>query len=186
MTNPITQFARTLAELPPRLRWHSSALISRSIYSKAFGAFGNDSVIVRPRQLRGVDRIHIGRHVAIYGGAWLQCEDGGGPLTIGDRTYLGHDVHIHAGDEVSIGSGCLLADGCFVATTDHTADAQHGICATGPIVIGDNVFLGQRVVVLGGVNIGDGATVGAHAVVTKDVPPGEVVAGVPAKQIGGK
>ncbi len=58
---------------------------------------------------------------------------------------------------------------------------MHG---TGPITIGDRVFLGQRCVVLGGVTIGDGATVGAHAVVTKDVAPGQTVVGIPARPVG--
>lgn len=52
---------------------------------------------------------------------------------------------------------------------------------TGPIVIGKNVMIGAGVIVLPGVTIGDGAVVGAGAVVTKDVPPGTKVFGVPAR-----
>jgi len=175
--------ARRLTEAGPSLRWRVGALRSRTLYARAFGGFGTGSVIVSPRQLRGVDRIHIGAGVAMYGGAWLQVEEGGGPLIIGDRTYLGHDVHLHADDPVTIGARCVLADGVFVASTDHARGDRSRTQGTGAITIGDDVFLGQRAVVLGGVTIGSGATIGAHAVVTHDVAPGEVVAGVPARPL---
>lgn len=175
--------ARRLTEAPPSIRWRLGSLMTSLVYRRAFGRIGASSVIVRPRQLRGVERIFVGDGVAIYAGAWLQCESGGGPITIGDRTYLGNDVHIHAIDPISIGAGCVLADGVFIATTDHARTDRSGTHGTGPITIGDGVFLGQRAIVLGGVTIGDDATVGAGAVVTRDVAPGTVVAGVPARVI---
>jgi acetyltransferase-like isoleucine patch superfamily enzyme len=52
------------------------------------------------------------------------------------------------------------------------------------VVIGDRVWVGTRAVILKGVTIGDGAIVAAGAVVTKDVPPGAIVAGMPAKVVG--
>lgn len=171
-----------VVEAGPSVRWWLGAARS-PLYRRVFAHFGPGSVIVSPRQLRGVDRISVGRDCAIYGGAWLHVEEGGGPLAIGDETYLGHDVHLHAAHPVTIGSRCVLADGVYVTSTDHDRGDRSVTHGTGSVTIGDDVFIGQRAVVLGGVTIGDGATVGAHAVVTKDVAPGQVVAGVPARPL---
>ncbi|WP_106818036.1 acyltransferase [Janibacter massiliensis] len=177
--------ARRLTEAPPSLRWHVGALRSRALYSRSFGSFGRGSVIVSPRILRGVERIHVGSGCAIYPGAWLQSEPGGGPIEIGDDAYIGHDFHAHAGDPIRIGRHVGIADGVFIGSVIAgfiTGGAPEG---AGPITIGTNVFLGQRAIVMGGVTIGDGAKVAAGAVVTKDVPAGAVAAGVPARIISG-
>ena len=176
---------RSLTEARPSWRWHISRVMTSSVYRRAFGSLGPGTVIVRPHKLQGVDRIHIGADCSVFEGAWLACEPDGGPLRIGDRTYLGHGVHVHALDPVSIGDDCVLADGVFIGSSDHDRDDRHQVHGTGPITIGDRVFVGQRAVVLGGVTIGDGATVGAHAVVTRDVEAGATVAGVPARPVGG-
>ncbi|RLV47631.1 acyltransferase [Nocardioides mangrovicus] len=164
------------------LRWHLGRARTAATRHR-FAALGPGTVIVRPHALRGLAGVSIGRDCAIYEDVWLQCE-AGGTLSIGDHTYLGNGVHLHAIDPVSIGSGCVLADGVFVASADHDRVDRHRVHGSGPVVIGDDVFLGQRAVVLGGVTIGDGATVGAHAVVTRDVAPGQVVGGVPARPLG--
>ncbi len=176
---------RRLAELRPGLRWRSGQAVTRLLYSRAFGSVGEGTVIVRPHKLQGVERIHLGSGCSVFEGAWLASEPGGGDLRIGDRTYLGHGVHLHALDPVTIGSDCVLADGVFVGSSDHDREDRHQVHGSGPITIGDRVFLGQRSVVLGGVTIGDGATVGANAVVTRDVAPGQTVVGVPARPVGG-
>lgn len=175
--------ARRLVESGPSVRWHVGAVRSRLLYARVFGSFGEGSVIVAPRQLRGTASIHVGARCAVYAGAWLQVEDGGGPLSIGDDTYLGHDVHLHAADPVTIGARCVLADGVFVASTDHGRGDRAQTHGTGAITVGDDVFIGQRAIVLGGVTIGDGATIGAQSVVTRDVAPGAVVAGAPARPL---
>ena len=174
---------RHLVESGPSLRWRLGMLRSRLLHRFAFAEFGEGSVIVRPRVLRGVDRIHIGSGCAINEGAWLQVEDGGGPLVLGDEVYLGHDVHLHSLDPVTIGDRAFLVDGVYVGAADHGRGDRRSVTRTGPITIGADVFIGQRAVVLGGVTIGEGATIGAHAVVTRDVAPGQVVAGVPARPI---
>lgn len=180
----MSSLAQRVVEARPAVQWHAARLWG-PVYRKAFAAFGQGSVIVRPRILRGVDRIRIGDACAIYGGAWLQAEGAAAEVTLGDRVYLGHDVHVHAIDPVRIGNGCVLADRVFIASTDHARGDRHAAVGTGPIDIGDDVFLGQGVVVLGGVTIGAGATVGAGAVVTRSVPAGATVAGVPARELPG-
>lgn len=177
------KLARALTEAPPSVRWHLGALKTHALYRKAFGHLGAKTVIVAPRQLRGVENIFIGDEVAIYPGAWLQCEQHGGPIRIGDRTYLGHDVHVHAIDPITIGRRCFLVDGVYIGAADHDRSDRAAPVAAGPVTIGDDVFIGQRAIILGGVTIGDGATVGAASVVTRDVPAGAVVAGVPARII---
>ena len=194
MTQPVTQpstpgrrhrWARALTESGPGLRWHLARPRTALLYRSAFAAIGPRTVIVGPRVLRGVDRISLGADCAVYPGVWLACEGDGSSITIGDGTYLGHDVHVHAIDAVRIGDGCVLADGAYVTTTDHDRVDRLATHGTGPVTIGHHVFIGQRAVVLGGVTIGDGATVGAQAVVTRDVPAGAVVGGVPARPIDG-
>ena len=175
---------RRLVESVASVRWHRSRLATRLLYRRAFGSIGAGTVIVRPHRLQGVERIHLGSGCSVFEGAWLASESGGGDLRIGDRTYLGHGVHLHALDPVSIGSDCVIADGVFVGSSDHDREDRHRVHGSGAITIGDRVFLGQRSVVLGGVTIGDGATVGAHAVVTRDVAPGQTVGGIPARPVG--
>lgn len=175
---------RRVVEAPPSVRWHVGRLRT-ALYRRAFAGIGPGTVIVRPLRLRGVERITLGAGCAVYEGAWLQAEGADGSITVGDRAYLGHDVHVHAIDPIHIGDDVVLADGVFVATTDHGRTDRSAVHGTGPVVIGDRVFVGQRAVVLGGVTIGEGATVGAGAVVTRDVPAGATVGGVPARVIGG-
>lgn len=177
--------ARFLTELPPRLRWKVGAARTALLHRPAFAHLGAGSVIVAPLVLRGVGAISLGERCAIYEGAWLECALPDGSITVGDRLYLGHRCHLHAVDPIRIGDGCMFADDVMVSSGDHPTVSDRGdVAGTGPITIGDDVFLGQRAIVLGGVTIGDGATVGAGAVVTRDVAPGGVVVGVPARPIG--
>lgn len=152
------------------------------VYRRAFARFGVGTTLCAPRMVQGVASISVGDDTFVRSGAWLAVEPGG-TLTIGDRCYLGHDAHLHAGDPIAIGDGCTFADNVFIASVEHDAQNHAQINRTGPITIEDDVFLGQNVVVLGGVTIGRGAVVGAGAVVTKDVPAGETVVGVPAKPV---
>lgn len=112
-----------------------------------------------------------------------------GELVLGDRVILGHGVTLAANEHLSIGADSLLAELVSVRDHDHSFDDpsvpvrdQGAVCA--PVRIGRDVWLGTRVVVTRGITIGDHAVVGACAVVTHDVPGGQLWAGVPARQIG--
>ncbi|SFA83272.1 Acetyltransferase (isoleucine patch superfamily) [Nocardioides alpinus] len=163
-------------------RWRVSSFLSRRIYPSAFGAFGAGSVLDRPKIVLGADRIRIGEGCVIARDAWLACEEGGGPIDIGDEVSFAPGVHLHAADPITIGARCSFAESVYVGSADHDPRDHASIRGSGPVVIGDDCFIGLRAVILGGVNVGAGAVIGAHAVVTKDVPAGAVVSGVPARQ----
>ncbi len=182
----LTKTARFLTAAPPRIRWHRSRIWTGLVLRRSFASIGEGTVIVKPLVLRGVEQISIGARCAIYEGTWLQVEPGNpeSGIIIGDDTYLGHSVHLHALAPVQIGNRSFLADGVLISSGDHTQADRHDAVPTGPITVGDDVFIGHHAIVLGGVSIGDRATVAAGAVVTRDVEPDAVVAGVPARPLG--
>ncbi|SDS63726.1 DapH/DapD/GlmU-related protein [Opitutus sp. GAS368] len=104
-------------------------------------------------------------------------------LRVGARVSLNAFVHIWALGGVTIGDDTLIAS--HVAITSLTHDPQARLFSasalTRPVVIGRNVWIGAHAVILPGVTIGAGAIIGAGAVVTKNVAPGAVVVGVPAR-----
>jgi acetyltransferase-like isoleucine patch superfamily enzyme len=108
---------------------------------------------------------------------------GTGTLTIGYATRV-NGTHIAVAGNVTIGKYVriapytLILDSDFHDVQDHTAEGKKG-----SIVIGDNVWIASRATILKGVTIGEGSVIAAGSVVTKDVPPYCVAAGVPAKVI---
>ncbi len=91
-------------------------------------------------------------------------------------------VHIWGQGGVTIGDNCLIASHVVVTSLTHDPQAPNHAesLIARPVVIGRNVWIGSHAVILPGVTVGDGAVIGAGAVVTKDVPPGITVVGIPA------
>jgi acetyltransferase-like isoleucine patch superfamily enzyme len=105
----------------------------------------------------------------------------GAEIVIGDRTYINRRTEIMSKRSVTIGTGCAISWDVVISDTDYHEIA--GTSSTKPIVIGDEVWIGCKSTILKGVTIGNGAVVAAGSVVTKDVDPHTLVAGIPAKAI---
>ncbi len=109
-----------------------------------------------------------------------------GDVMIGNHTRIG--LHNTIIGPVEIGSHVNLAQGITVTALNHNFDDtekridEQGV-STNPVTIEDDVWIGANAVILPGVTIGNHCVVAAGAVVTKDVPPHSLVAGVPAKVI---
>lgn len=117
--------------------------------------------------------------MTVYEGTKLRVAKGG-ILRLGSG-FINSNCEIRCDDSISIGEN--VAIGPEVIIRDNDGHEIVGSQKTAPIIIGNHVWIGQRAIVLKGVNIGDGAIIATGAVVTHDVPPRALVAGVPAKII---
>lgn len=99
--------------------------------------------------------------------------------------FVGPGTQIVAREKVTIGDGCKIAEYVTIrdGNHDHSVPLREMRFTSSPVIIGNDVWIAAKATVLAGVTIGNGATVAAGAVVTKDVPAGATVAGVPARVI---
>ena len=114
--------------------------------------------------------------------AWIVGEP-----VIGEGTWIGAFTVIDGSGGLTIGAGCDISCGAQIYTHSTTRRCVSGRAYPhvdrAPVRIGDRVFVGANATIMMGVTIGDGAVVGAGAVVTRDVPAGAVVTGVPARVV---
>lgn len=126
-------------------------------------------------------KLIIGNRVMLYDRVNFYLDQPGAEIVIGDRTYINRRTEIMSKQSVTIGTGCAISWDVVISDTDYHEIA--GTSSTKPIVIGDEVWIGCKSTILKGVTIGNGAVVAAGSVVTKDVAPHTLVAGIPAKAI---
>ncbi len=105
-------------------------------------------------------------------------------ITIGRGTIIGDHIFLDGRAKINIGSHTDIASQVMIYNSEHDLSDPSFKATEEPVTVGDYCFIGPRVIIMPGVNIGRGAIVAGGAVVTKDVPPGTIVGGVPAKVIG--
>lgn len=141
----------------------------------------------------------IGRNVKILGSVKFELGEGSalrenvrlaghGFIKIGARTSINSESIITAQERVEIGDDVMFAPRVYVLDVDHCFETRDvPISKQGytvkPVKIGDGVWVGAGVVITKGVTIGEGAIIGANSVVTRDVEPYTIVAGIPARYI---
>ena len=140
--------------------------------------FGENVIVHQPVNLYGC---HIGDHVMI--GPFVEIQK---DVRVGARSRI--QSHAFVCEGVTIGADCFISHGVmFINDKSPRATTEGGELQTDedwtllPTVVERRAAIGSGAVLLGGVRVGSGALIGAGAVVTKDVPPGAVVAGVPAR-----
>ena len=131
----------------------------RLFWLRAFGA-----------KLHGAPFVHQRARIAI---PWN--------LTMHDRACLGDRANAYTLGEIEIGARATVAQEAYLSTGSHDFDSPGIPLTTGKITIGEDVFLGARVFVMPGVNIGARSVIGACSVVTKDVPADVFAAGNPCR-----
>lgn len=132
--------------------------------------------------------IILGDQVAILRDSILETELGG-TIEIGDGTWIHQKcILAAAAAAIKIGKSVMIAARCSFYPHNHSIEAnipisKQPLYSKGPIIIGDNAWLGTGVIVLSGVTIGEGAVIGAGAVVNKNIPANAVAFGAPARVV---
>jgi len=154
--------------------------------------------LVKPylQMVKGLKYVSVGDNCYIGQGVQLTVWEVEGfakpSISIGSNCAIGDNSHVTAIHEIRIGNNVLTGKRVLITDNAHGASEpilldmapnHRPLCSKGPVIIGDNVWIGEKASIMPGVTIGRSAIIGANAVVTKDVPPYSVVGGNPAKVI---
>lgn len=159
-------------------------------YGHYFEAIGSKTVFLGvPRfapARSDILSVNLGQCITFYPGVSIR---GNGRLSIGDHSSINSGVIFGLTCDLTLGSHVLVGDNASFRTADHEfRDPDVPVVEQGerrgPIVVGDDVWIGANATVLRGITIGHGAVVGANSVVTRDVAAFSIVGGVPARVIG--
>lgn len=109
-------------------------------------------------------------------------------IRISDNVFIGRGTVIDSNLSIGIGKNTFVAPFCFITDTNHSF-TEHDTpvrlqgCRYEPVLIGEDVWIGAHVVIVAGVIVGDSSVIAANSTVTRNVPPGAIVGGSPARLI---
>lgn len=152
-------------------------------------------IIRQPTRIRGFSYMTIGKGFTT--GQYCRIEAGvpdvlaSSTLTIGEDVQINDSCHIAAVEKIIIGDNVLIASKVFISDHDHGEISLDSLLkapskrplVSSPVIIDNDVWIGEGAMILKGVSIGQGAVIAAGAVVTKNVPSYSIAAGIPAKII---
>lgn len=155
-------------------------------------SFRTGSTLQSPSSIFGGDMISLGSQVHVWHSARLEAfrsEPSIVRLQIGDDTVIQPFAHIGAAECIEIGRGVLMASHVYITDHDHDFSEPSSPVISNrrlviaPVRIGDFVWLGERVMVLKGVTVGERSVIGAGSIVTRDIPPLSLAVGSPARVV---
>lgn len=176
--------------------FESVLLITSLVFTKLF--IPKARLVRLPIKIRNKKLIDFGKGLTTGVGCRLDAfsfdEKKSKKLKFGSCVQINDYVHIAAVESVLIGNNVLIASKVFIS--DHNHGSYSGEIQSDPnqppalrpiiskpVIIDDNVWLGELVCIMPGVTVGKGSIVGAHSVVTHDIPPYSIAVGSPAKVI---
>jgi len=176
-----------------QLRKHLKKKIGHHIRARVqksrLGLLGSNVFIEKSVQLlRYPKNIYIGNNVVLKEGSKICSCNENAMIHIGDNTTIGYNTFIFASESIKIGSNCLIAPFVYIVDSDHQINKESRINSqpnqTGPIYVGEDVWIASNCTILRGVKIGRGAVIAANSVVNCDVPEYHIYGGTPARKIG--
>jgi maltose O-acetyltransferase len=149
--------------------------------SYRYQLFGKISGLIRQLVCKNIFK-STGRNINIERGAHFGS---GSQIEIGDNSGIGENCQVP--DNIKIGNDVMMGPDVIIIKRNHNYEDLNipmrlqGAKDSAPVIIGNDVWIGTRVLILPGINISDGAIIGAGAVVTKDIPPYAICGGNPAR-----
>lgn len=160
------------------------------------GVHFEDGAYIREHtNICGGKHIYMGKHARVFAYSRLNCFESisgqklNPKLIIGENVLMGRNTTVLCADSVIIGDNAMFASYCFISDENHGINLSSGIryecqkIETKPVLIGKNCWIGEKVVVLPGVAIGDNTIIGAGSIVTKSIPANVIAVGNPARVV---
>lgn len=163
---------------------------AKKIWYLMYTLFGMNLPVSRRAVIFKKIRVFFAKRIIEYCGENVNIEKGAiftQKLKIGDNSGVG--IRCEMTGDITIGKDVMMGPEVIIYTQNHAFDRTdipmmyQGGTEEKPVIIDDDVWIGRRVIIMGGVHVGKGSIIGAGAIVTKDIEPYSVVGGVPAKVI---